>query len=220
MNYKVMAKKVYFQIGTNNGNDKFRQLVQSNKPDIVILVEPNETLINQIKYNYRNIDNVYIYNNAVYYENDEIVELFLPAKNGIYGTKANNKHTYTHGQFSLLPMNDWGDKSDMVIIKSKGITFDTICNNHNINVIEYLQIDTEGFDSEIIKMIDLSKYKINKIRFEKWTFEPERFTNYNKGKENDLGINGMNNTIDKLQKHNYTLRDVLDEDGNDIIATL
>lgn len=222
-----MTKKVYFQIGTNDDNDMFRQLVQSNKPDIVILIEPNESLIHKIKDNYRNIDNVFVYNNDVYYENDEIVEVFLPEK-------ADNK--YTHSQFSLLQMNDCGDKSDMVIIKSKGITFDTICKNHSINVIEYLQINTEGLDSENIKRIDLdlSKYKINKIKFEKcgfepdpfekWRSEPDRFTNYNKEKANYLGINSMNFTNfthynkekatdlsmnNTIHKHHYILQDVI-----------
>jgi len=41
--------KVYFQIGTNDGNDLFRDLVKRNNPDIVILVEPNTTLIANIE---------------------------------------------------------------------------------------------------------------------------------------------------------------------------
>ena len=212
--------KVFFQIGTNNGNDLFKELVIKNKPDIVILVEPNDNLINEIKQNYSNIKNVYIYNNAIYYNDDEIIELYIPAKNGIIGTRADNNIIYSHGHFSLLPMNDWGKKNDMVKITTKSITFDKICSIHNITNIDYLQIDTEGFDSEIIKMIDLSKYKINKIRFEKWAFTSKCFTDYHKEKANELGINGFKNSIDKLVKNNYILRDIYDEDGNDIIATL
>ena len=161
---------VFFQIGTNNGNDLFRELVIKNKPDCVILVEPNKNLINEIRKNYSDIKNVFIYNNAVYYNNDEVVELCIPAKNGIMGTRADNSYIYSDAHFSLVPMNDWGNKNDMAKITSNSITFDKICSNHNITNIEYLQIDTEGFDSEIIKMIDLSKYKIKKIRFETWGF--------------------------------------------------
>ncbi len=213
-------QKVFFQIGTNNGNDLFRELVLKYKPDIVILVEPNETLIHQIKQNYSNIPNVYIYNNAVYYNNDELLELYIPAKNGIMGTCADNNITYGHAHFSLLPMNDWGNKSDMVKITSKSITFDKICSIHNITNIDYLQIDTEGFDSEIIKMIDLSKYKINTLRFEKWDFNPECFTTYHKDSAYELGENGMNNTLHKLKTHNYTIYQINDKDGNDFVATL
>jgi FkbM family methyltransferase len=216
----ILMSTVFFQIGTNNGNDLFRELVIKNKPDCVILVEPNIGLLNEIRKNYSNIENVYIYSNAIYYNNDEMVELCIPAKNGMMGTNADNGLVYSDAHFSLVPMNDWGNKADMVKITSKGITFDKICSNHNITNIEYLQIDTEGFDSEIIKMIDLSKYKINKIRFEKWGFKPECFTEFNNKIAHELGINGMNIAIDKLKMHNYTLHEVQDNDGHDYIATL
>jgi hypothetical protein len=41
--------KVFFQIGTNDGNDLFRELVIKNAPDCIILVEPNNLLIDEIK---------------------------------------------------------------------------------------------------------------------------------------------------------------------------
>ena len=213
-------QRVFFQIGTNNGNDLFRELVIKEKPDMVILVEPNKLLINEIKQNYNNIENVHIYNNAIYYNDDEVIELYIAAKNGIMGTRADNGIIYDPGHFTLLPMNDWGNKNDMVKITSTGITFDKICSSHGITNIDYLQIDTEGFDSEIIKMIDLSKYKINRIRFEKWGFNTECFTDYHKDKADELGVNGMNNAINKLKEYNYVLNDINDKDGNDSIATL
>jgi hypothetical protein len=216
MNNKI----VYFQIGTNNGKDLFRELIKNKKPDIIILVEPNELLISSIKKNYDNIENVNIYNKAIYYNSNEVVELFIPAKNGIIGTKADNGITYSDVHFSLLPMNDWGNKDDMVKIKATTITFDDICKIHNITEIEYLQIDTEGFDTEIIKMINLSKYRIKNIRFEKWGFDIDCFTKYHTNNFNELGINGMNSAINKLLKHNYRIKEINDSDGNDIFATL
>jgi FkbM family methyltransferase len=212
--------KIYFQIGTNNGNDNFRKLVKENNPDMVILVEPNLNLISEIKGNYSDIQNVHIFNNAIYYSNDELIELYIPAKKGVLGTRADNNIIYSDVHFSLVPMNDWGNKDDMVKITTKSITFDEICKIHNITNIEYLQIDTEGFDSEIIKMIDLSKYTIKNIRFEKWGFKPECFTEHNKDLSNDLGLNGMNNAINKLKNHKYIINEIRDNDGDDIIATL
>lgn len=136
------------------------------------------------------------------------------------GSKADNNIIYGHSHFSLVPMNDWGNKNDMVKISTKSITFDKICNNHNITNIDYLQIDTEGFDSEIIKMINLSKYKIDTIRFEKWQFENDKFTIHNPENADDLGINGINTAINKLKQNNYSISNIKDEDGDDIIATL
>ena len=212
--------KVYFQIGTHDGNDGFKDMVKRDKPNIVILVEPNKELINSIKQNYNNIENVYVYNNAIYYNNDEDIELFIPAKNKVLGSRADNGHVYSNVNFSLVPMNDWGNKDDMINIISKSITFDKICSTHNITNIDYLQIDTEGFDSEIIKMIDLSKYKIKTIRFEKWGFKTDKFTRHNKEISDELGEVGMKNCIDKLTKHNYKITDIKDTMGNDYLANL
>jgi FkbM family methyltransferase len=214
-------KKVFFQIGTNDGNDLFNKRVEFEKPDIVILVEPNNDLAETIRKNYEKINTfseVFIYNNAIYYENDKEVELVIPSKNGIYGQQADNGITYANVHFSLVPMNDWGKKEDMVSIKSKTITFDKICENHNIKHITYLQIDTEGFDTEIIKMLDFSKYTIDYIRFEKWNFKTDCFTSYNSEKADQLGENGMKAAMNKLLENNYKLTEISDYDGNDILA--
>jgi FkbM family methyltransferase len=199
--------KVFFQIGTNNGNDQFNKLVRAHKPDIVILVEPNANLLSEIQSNYKGVSNLFIYSNAIYYRDDELIELCIPSKRG-----------YGDVHFSLVPMNDWGE--DFVKIQTKSITFDTICKEHNITEIDYLQIDTEGFDSEIIKMIDLSSYRIRVIRFEKWGFDPSCFTRHNQEIASELGHNGMALSIQKLKNHKYSIRDINDCDGVDFIAIL
>jgi FkbM family methyltransferase len=219
--------KTYFQIGTNDGNDGFRRLCIKDKPDIIILVEPNIKHLSAIQNNYKGFPVVHIFNNAIYYQNDEEVELFIPAKDGIYGLpgvqpdRKQGNHTYTDGQFSLLPMNDWGEKKNMCSFKTKTITFDTICEKLNIKDIEFLQIDTEGFDTEIIRMIDLNKYNIRNIRYEKWSFSTECFTKYHNDNNNlnNFGIQGMKFVEQKLVNNNYVLRDICDQDGDDIIAT-
>jgi FkbM family methyltransferase len=217
-------KNIYFQIGTNNGNDNFKKMVINDNPDLIILVEPNIDLIDEIKDNYNDIlSKTVIYNNAIYYENDKELELFFPSVNGIYDKKnktgilAENGYKYSDVHFSLLPMNDWGKKEDMVKLKTKSITFDKICENENITTIDLLMIDTEGFDSEIIKMIDLNKYKIKKLIFEKWLFPTDAFTKYNNN-DDELGINGFNNSIKKLKEHNYEITE--SDDKCDIVAIL
>ena len=210
--------KIFIQIGTNNGNDNFRNLVIKESPDLVLLVEPNESLIETIKNNYMNIRNVNIINKAVGYEDDKEISLYIPAINKIYGNKGENNFTYADAHFSLLPMNDWGEKENMIEIKTKSITFNTMCSAYNINEIDYLQIDTEGFDTEIIKMIDFDKINIKKLRYEKWGFDPSCFTRYHSDKYDQLGKNGLKFIEDKLIKYGYELNDICDEDGNDILA--
>jgi FkbM family methyltransferase len=207
--------RVYFQIGTNNGNDEFRKKVLESNPDIVVLVEPNASLVDSIKKNYSGVKGVHIYTNAIFYESGKQVELVIPAKMGMYGSRAENGITYSDVHYSLVPMNDWGNHDNMVKLKAETITFDNICEQNGISEIEYLQIDTEGFDSEIIQMIDLTKYKIKKIVFEKWNFSSECFTKHQKDKSDVLGENGMKLAIEKLQKNGYEIKDL----GCDYIAS-
>ena len=210
--------KVFFQIGTNTGDDLFRDICMKYKPDIIVLVEPNTELIKDIENNYKGISNIHIFNNAIYYEDNKEVELYIPAIDGVYGNKAENGHTYSHGEFSLLPMNDWGDKKNMIKLIAKTITFDSICQKLNITDIHYLQIDTEGFDSEIIKMIDLNKYNIKEIRFEKWTFPADNYTRYHNEDKEKFGMNGMNFVVEKFKNNGYVLKAKSDKTGNDIVA--
>jgi hypothetical protein len=205
---------VYIQIGTNSGNDNFRKLVILNKPSKVILIEPNSSLINIIEANYINIPNVHIVNKAIYYEDNMRIPLYIP--NTINNIAANGYY-YSDLHYSLVPMNDWGEKTELQEIKADTIIFESLCKKFSITNIDYLQIDTEGFDTEILQLIDFTKYTINKLRYEKWPFNPECFTKHNN--TNSLGINGMKIVEDILLKNNYILQDINDEDGNDIIAT-
>jgi hypothetical protein len=116
-------------------------------------------------------------------------------------------------------MNDWGSKDNMVSFTVKSRTLDTICKEHNIQSIAYLQIDTEGFDSEIIQMIDFTKYDIQSIRFEKWNFDSSQFTRHNGDKASELGSNGFQKCLQYLRTMGYTLGSIHDSDGNDFIAT-
>lgn len=212
---------VFLQIGTNDGNDLFRKKVYEKKPKKVILLEPNNNLINKIKNNYSFYKGeLIIINRAVYYTDDDEVELFIPSKKGLMGKKADNGITYRDVHFSLLPMNDWGEKEDMVKLKSKTITFESIMKQTNTEEIDYLEIDTEGFDYEIIKMINFSKYIIKQIKFEIFGFPVEKYSRYFNEKKGDLGINGLNYVISKLKDLGYNITDDPDRDAGNKLATL
>ena len=182
---------VYIQIGTNDGNDNFWKLVLAMAPDLVILIEPNPALRHHIENNYRGIPGVHILTRAIYYTDDTEVELYIPATRGIEGTPGTNGHIFTHVNYSLVPMNNWGDKADMCKFKAKTISFDTLCAQFGITEIEYLQMDTEGFDSEIIRMIDFAKYRIHALRYEKWGFAAKDFTKFSGDKYEQMGAAGI-----------------------------
>jgi len=47
------------------------------------------------------------------------------------------------------------------------IMFDDLLSKHGLISIDFLQIDTEGYDERILKTIDFNKLHINFIKFEK-----------------------------------------------------
>ena len=201
--------KVFIQIGTNDGNDEFRNLVLDNNPTLTILVEPSYLLEDKIKDNYKDVDNVEILIAAITKETQGEVELHIPKpdKNGV----SSNGVSYGDQHFTLLPMDDWGD--EFITIKSKSISFSDLCSRYNIEDIEYLQIDTEGYDYEILKSIEFKKYNIKTIKYENWPFGEESYTRYGEvGK--DYGKNSMHEVEKILTENGYIINNI----GSDTIA--
>jgi len=201
--------KVFIQIGTNNGNDEFNSIVKYVCPDKIILVEPNSSLTGFIASNYANIENVYIENFAITTTTQGTVSLFMKNKLNLSGE--NEMGIRYDGGFSLLPMDDWGD--DLDEIRAESISFDDLCKKHNVTNIRYLQIDTEGFDAEIIKSIDFNKINIDIIKYEKWNFSPHCFSRHG-NKYMEYGLSGMESVEKLLKGKGY----VLMEQQSDIIA--
>ena len=204
--------KTFIQIGTHNGDDEFNKLVKEENPDLIILVEPNNNLNEEIIENYSYIiDRVHIENTAINTKSGPC-EVVIP-KNPLPLSDGNYCELGT-GHYSLLPMDDWGD--DFKSIKVDGMTFSDLCEKYSIDEIDYLQTDTEGFDSQIILSIDFDKIKIKKLQYEYWPFKSEdQYTRY--GKEGEkYGINGMEEVESKLTSLGYKLSYC----PEDVIATL
>jgi FkbM family methyltransferase len=207
---KLQQNKVFVQIGTNDGDDEFNKFVRSYHPSQLILVEPNSDLNDKIKESYKGISCTII-NAAVMDKTRGLVKLVHP-KNRFNGNgKCVSNGHYIDKHFSLLPMDDWGD--DFVEIQAPSITFTDICKMNNIKDIHYLQIDTEGYDAEIIKSIDFKKVNIDIIKYEDWSFSEDSFQRHgNKGK--DYGVSGMRFVAHMLLNLGYTIT----KESTDILA--
>lgn len=206
---EVKEHGVFVQIGTNNGKDEFNNIVRRSNPSKVILVEPNTELNGTILENYSGINNVFLENLAITEENKGIVTLVHPTNVGF------DYFPYNDNCFSLLPMTMWGN--DLVEIKTESMSFNNLCKKHGISHIDYLQIDTEGYDYEIIKSIDFNDITIDIIEFEVWTFDEDCYTNYG---ENAMkyGIHGMIDVGNLLTSLGYVLTKEVDDIYN-VIAT-
>jgi len=196
LNMRIEKNKVLVQIGTNKGADEFNAIAKYASASKIILVEPNKSLNDTISANYSGIDNVFIENVAITEKDKGLVKLVIPReinKNGVI---------YKDTHFSLLPMDDWGD--DFIEMEVPSLTFNDLCDRYGITDVHYLQIDTEGYDGEIIKAIDFSKITIDIIKYENWGFDENCFKRY--GHKSKLyGANAMKTIAILLESHGYEL---------------
>ena len=200
---QIEKNKILVQIGTNNGKDEFNNICKDSNPLKIILVEPNSLLNSEILANYNGVNNVFIENVAIMEANRGTVNLVIPA--AIRGRKSINGIKYKSSHFSLLPMDDWGNK--FVMLEAPSMSFNELCAKYSINNIHYLQIDTEGYDVEIIKTIDFEKISIDIICYERWDFGEDAFKRYG-DKAKLYGINAMHFASNLLEGLGYIVQNL------------
>lgn len=193
-----MLRKVWIQIGTYDGDDKFQKMVRQENPSLIILVEPNSEMNGLIQASYTGIKNVHIENVAITEVDKGLVDLVFPVK-----TKKIRVSSERYNKcFSLLPMDDWGN--DFKTLRARSKTFMDLCKEYKITNIDLLQIDTEGYDVTIIKSIDFKKVKINTLIYEQWNFTTDCFKRYGKDAKH-YGLGGMKEAADLLTSLGYQL---------------
>lgn len=162
------------QIGSNKSYDDLSNYLLSNYENIEfgLFVEPNSFHIESIKECYQKYDNAIIENIAIktpnYKENQ--IEIYYHTSDPDYQissckidhiegalewSKNNNK--YLHDMFK-----DGEIKSFLVDC----ITLDELFEKYKIKELDWLCLDIEGLDAEILLTFDFQKYKIRRIEFE------------------------------------------------------
>lgn len=152
--------KHLIQIGANNGNDHVSKFIK-NKEYKCILVEPNPFVFKQLLNHYNNCSD-FIFENIAISTFNGMVAIFFNDIDNINGSEHSSvslDHLYKHGH--TLNRN----------ITPKEIVCTTLTDliiKHNWQNIEidYLFIDTEGHDCDIILNTDFSKMYIKTITFE------------------------------------------------------
>ena len=159
----------FIQIGSNDGksNDPIHKYLMSGKWK-GILVEPVDYVFNRLKDTYKEVAH-----------NLDFINAAISAKDGytnFYSIKETNDESLPEWYDQL------GSFDKEVILKHKNaiphieelieekqvvsMSFQTLCKVGNFHYFDFLHIDTEGFDYEIIKMIDWAAFKPGVILFE------------------------------------------------------
>lgn len=162
--YQQLHKDFFFvQIGANDGVsfDPIYHLITKEKVHGIAL-EPIPDIYSKLRKNYADYPNVKLVNKAIHSSEKEMILYRVDPDKKEYpdwvkGTASFNKNHHELG--AIQP-------TDIIEQKVQCISLDELIKEYNISHIDLLQIDTEGYDYEIIKMIDFSKMAPSIISFE------------------------------------------------------
>ena len=154
-------------IGAHNGLGLEELILeQTNK---VLLIEPVNYNLQSLKNRFKNKNNM-IYENVGVSDEKKQIKFYYVKESSVkklgkeWGSGIGSfrkKHLLDHHRkrFKII-------ESDLEEVDIKIVVFNDLVEKYNIIEIEYLLIDTEGYDYQIIKSIDFNKTKINKVKFE------------------------------------------------------
>jgi FkbM family methyltransferase len=141
----------FVQIGANDGerSDDLRRLVLQYHPR-GLLVEPLPDMFEKLKKNYRSEEQLVFANVALARQNHD-VSLFrfrhdAPVRDYLHGMATFDEQRIRRLARDLK-LSSWIEE-----VRVRGLTFKQLLEEFAVTDITLLQVDTEGFDFEIIKM--------------------------------------------------------------------
>jgi FkbM family methyltransferase len=144
------------QIGANKGHDDvYNFLTGSVGIDFVLLVEPLSFHIEDLKKCYKDFQNVYIEQVAVVPKEQE-------GKIKIYYNPADGPGY----EISSLDLNSAGGENNTKFEEVEAKTLTQLLDKYKITQLDFLFIDAEGSDDDIVMSLDLDKYSIKYIEYE------------------------------------------------------
>jgi FkbM family methyltransferase len=165
--YRRLAKAPDFffvQIGANDGvfADPIREFVTRNNA-AGIVVEPLKDFFARLVFNYRDFPRVKPVNVAIHESAKSIgIHRVDPTQSARMGdwTQGIASFKESHHRINQVP-------DDVMVTETvQCVTLTELLEQHGVRKLDLLQIDTEGYDYEIIKMIDFGVCKPAIIRFE------------------------------------------------------
>lgn len=167
--YKALKKKgslFIVQIGANDGVlfDPIYDFVTAH-PDAVsgLALEPLPDFFARLKANYAHCPRFVPLNVAIHNTAKEMTiwrvkpEAVPKGKEGLHGTASFNPEHYKLSGLSA---------ADVTPEKVRCLTFAELMSEHRVQHVDVLQIDTEGYDFEILKALDLTTLRPTIIHFE------------------------------------------------------
>lgn len=151
--------KTIVQVGSHDGemHDPLREFILKNKW-AGLLIEPQKKMLEKCKQNYQNIDNLSFINLAVH-----------PTKSNVRLYKVDNPLDYSHTGWASINPGRFANTIYENRIKTENVRalpLMQIIKDNNFDAVDLLQIDTEGFDADVISMFDFNSFNPVLIQFE------------------------------------------------------
>ncbi|NET35728.1 MAG: FkbM family methyltransferase, partial [Cyanothece sp. SIO1E1] len=158
----VKPGMIAFDVGANLGDYSllFANLVGASGK--VFTFEPTSSIFSQLqeKIDQSNLNNIYAFQNAVYSRNQEIEFNEFPDDYSVWNSIGKPQMLDPQGSGKYIPII----KTELV----EAITLDSFCEQHDIQSIDYLKIDVEGAESDVLQgaLELLRKKAVRFIQFE------------------------------------------------------
>jgi FkbM family methyltransferase len=166
---------VFVQIGANDGQqrDPLRANIEHHAWSGV-MVEPVPYVFARLESHYRGHDRVRLVNVAIADEDGTRTLFYLPQSDdkGLppwYDALASFRPDVLLSHENFIP----DVAARVATMEVPCWTFDTLCRNEGIGRIDVIQIDTEGYDHEVIKTIDLDRHRPSLLMYESLHLSPE-----------------------------------------------
>jgi FkbM family methyltransferase len=126
-----------------------------------LLVEPQPSIFKKLQENYHD-ENQLLFENSALARRDGSIELHCFANASSEDHASMLASTRKH----YLVFNGDGHRGSLKTITVPALTLKSLLEKHQVERVNILQIDTEGFDFEIIAMIDFQRFKPDIIHYE------------------------------------------------------
>jgi FkbM family methyltransferase len=177
--------KILIQIGSAEGNDHVTDILKSNEDILGILVEPNPNNFKLLKENYKNFKNLFFENLAISTNEGELNLYVEPGEISHHGS-FNYDHLIAHAHHP----------KDIKTLKVQTITLEQLLFKYSLvdKKVDFLFMDTEGHDCDILLSTDFLKFNIENICFESFHADGPR----------KQGVK-LKQTINHLNKFGYEI---------------
>ncbi|MDT0645319.1 FkbM family methyltransferase [Zunongwangia sp. F260] len=173
-NFPLKSEFYFIQVGANDGvSFDFLYEFVINRKSSGIVIEPVKEYFYELVNNYKDYPQIKKINKAVH---------SLDKSKIIYKIKESSKHKYPDWVKGIASFDERHHKKTNISkedIEIENVLSDTLMNiiseTNSIKRIDYLQIDTEGYDLEILKMLDFYNIKPLLIKYEHVNLEKADF---------------------------------------------